>query len=251
MALRTTELTAVAVLKGEMIVQMDIAQQVAFATVKERVRSQLDNVVDDPDFVELFDLLCIGVGKNSYVDHLLAFASQFVDSTKRQLRLGSFVEVNKVNVNAPRTKVALIKRAYRKKPKNGFCPSPESVWGTFGCEELQYLEELLRYFHVTCKPKWEEKPKPQSRTMFLANVDVAATDAFYAVRPLADKKQFEKTRKGAYCCRDQVCRGNRTARGQSKIRGLVDRIRLGPMRHCHYRGHDVRHEAEACRAEGY
>ena len=184
----------------------DVGQQVALATVKECVRSQLDSAVDDPDFVEVFDLLIsIGVVKNSYVDHLLEFCSQFVDSKKRQLRLGSFVEVNKVNVNAPRTKVALIKRAYRKKPTNGFCPSPESVWGTFGWDELQYLEKLLQYFHVTCKLKWEEKLKPPARTMFLANVDVAATDAFYAARPIAGKKQLEKIIKNAYCCRNQVC----------------------------------------------
>jgi hypothetical protein len=198
MALHTTEITAVAVLKGEMIAQMskDVGQQVAFATVKERVRSQLDNAVDDPDFVEVFDfLISVGVGKNSYVDHLLEFASQFVDSKKRQLRLGSFAEVNKVCANAPRTKVALIKRAYRKKPTNGFCPSPEPVWGTFDWDELKYLEGLLRYFHVTCKHKWEEKLKPQSRAIFLANVDVAATDAFYAARPSAGNKHIEKTKK--------------------------------------------------------
>jgi hypothetical protein len=69
------------------------------------------------------------------------------------------------------------------------------VWGTFAWDELQYLEKLLQYFHVTCKLKWEEKLKPPARTMFLANVDVAATDAFYAARPLAGKKQLEKTKK--------------------------------------------------------
>ena len=62
---RTTELTAVAVLKGEIIVQMskDVGQKVAFATVRDRVRIQLDSTADDPDLPELFDfLISAGVG---------------------------------------------------------------------------------------------------------------------------------------------------------------------------------------------
>jgi hypothetical protein len=83
LALHTTELTAVAVLKGEIIVQMsaDVGQRVAFQTVRDRVRQQLRHAADDPDLPEVFDfLIALGVGKNSYVDDLLEFASIFVDS---------------------------------------------------------------------------------------------------------------------------------------------------------------------------
>ena len=53
--MRTTELTAVAVLKGEIIVQMskDVSQRVAFQTVRDRVRSQLHTAADDPDLPEV------------------------------------------------------------------------------------------------------------------------------------------------------------------------------------------------------
>ncbi len=66
MALRTTELTAVAVMKGEIIIQLskDVGQRVVFQTVRDRVRAQLDIAADDPDLPELFDfMISVGVGK--------------------------------------------------------------------------------------------------------------------------------------------------------------------------------------------
>ena len=57
MALRTSELTAVAVLKGEIVIQMsqNVGQRVAFQTVRDRVRDQLDTTADDPDLAAVFD----------------------------------------------------------------------------------------------------------------------------------------------------------------------------------------------------
>ena len=68
LALRTTELTALNVLKGEIIVQMSrsVGQRVAFQTVRDRVREQLDVATDDPDLMDVFDyLISAGVGTNS------------------------------------------------------------------------------------------------------------------------------------------------------------------------------------------
>jgi hypothetical protein len=116
-ALRTTELTAVAVLKGEIIIQLskDVGQRVAFQTVRDRVRAQLDIVADDPDLPELFEfMICVGVGKNSYIDDMLEFGGCSVDSKKRQLRFSAFAVANKMPKLAPWTKIAVLKRAYRK-----------------------------------------------------------------------------------------------------------------------------------------
>ena len=92
LAMRTTELTAVAVLKGEIIVQKnkDISQRVAFQTVRDAVRAQLHEQADDPDLADVFTFLIeSGVGKNSYVDDLLEFAQRYVDSKLRRLRLAA------------------------------------------------------------------------------------------------------------------------------------------------------------------
>ena len=193
-ALRTTELTAVAVLKGEIIVQSrenvgkGLGQRVAFGTVRERVRAQLDSAADDPDLTELFDfLMSAGVGKNSYIEDLLEFGGCFVDSKKRQLRFSAFAAANKICEQAPWSKIAVMKRAYRKKPVNGFCPCPEQMWGDFEWTGgLQLLEDLLRFFHGTCA-SYLAKLSPQSRQKLLANIDVAAADAFFVANK--DPKQ--------------------------------------------------------------
>jgi len=181
LALVTTELTAISVLKGEIMVQRqnNLGQGVAFQTVRDRVRAQLDTVVDDPDLQEVFDyLIHAGVGTNSYADDLLAFATIFVDSKKRRLRLCAFGAINKMSVQHQWVRVAVLKRAYRKKPSNGFCPNPESHWGEYDDGAMNKLEELLRFFHVACKPFFE-KLQPQSRAKVMADIDIAATDTFF------------------------------------------------------------------------
>ena len=184
MAMRTTELTAVAVLKGEIIVQLgkDLSQRVAFQTVRDRVRAQLHTAADDPDLPEVFDfLISSGVGTNAYVDHLLEWTACFVDSKKRQLRFAAFAVVNKMCEQGVWSRMAVVKRAYRKQPSNGFCPSPEAAWGTFSWAHLQKLEDLLRFFHGSCKDL-VDKMKPQSRILFLGNIDVAAAESFWAAK---------------------------------------------------------------------
>ena len=56
-ALRTTELTALAVLTGEATRAMEsgLANAVAFESIKENVRGLLDATVGDPSFVEVYD----------------------------------------------------------------------------------------------------------------------------------------------------------------------------------------------------
>ena len=184
MAMRTTELTAVAVLKGEIIVQMskDLSQRVAFQTVRDRVRSQLHTAADDPDLPEVFDfLISAGVGKNSYIDHLLEWTSCFVDSKKRQLRFSAFAVINKMCEQAVWSRIAVVKRAYRKQPTNGFCPSPESAWGSFSSAHLQKLEDVLRFFHGACKDILD-KMTPQSRIKLLANIDICCAETFWAAK---------------------------------------------------------------------
>ena len=100
--------------------------RVAFATVRDRVRQQLDIAADDPDLPELSDyLISLGVGLNTYIDDLMGFIGTYVDSKVRQLLFAAFAVVSRMCEDAPWAKVASIKRAYRKKPTRGFCPSPE------------------------------------------------------------------------------------------------------------------------------
>ena len=181
LSLRTSELSALATLKGEILRSrvQDVSQQVAYQQVRERVALQLDSALEDPDLPDIFDfLISTGVGVNTYVDEFLEFAGIFVDGAKRQLRFAAFGAVNKMKEKAPRCKMAVLKRAYRKKPPVGIiCPNPEPAWASISLEKLQPLEGLLRFFHNACKDSLE-KLEPKSRIKLLGNVDVAAADAF-------------------------------------------------------------------------
>ena len=150
-AMRTSELTAISVLKGEIIVQSaNISQKVTFKSVLAETRKELSLAADDPDLIEVFlYLVSLGVGSNSYVNELQEFARFFVNSKYRQLRFAAFGCANAAPENCPLVKLALIKRAYRKKPYNAFCPSPEQDWGKF--KHVMELEAILRFFHAYCK----------------------------------------------------------------------------------------------------
>lgn len=194
MAMRTTELTAMAELSGEVIRQNaenNLGQEIRFAAVLQAVREKLETAAADPDLVEVFDFLIkLGVAttandekQNSYVPELLEFGAIFVDGKKRQLRLAAFGVTNKMRDDEPLSKVAVLKRAYRSKPTFGFCPSPEVEWTadktTSGV--MQKLEQMLRFFHVERKPFIDKLP-PQSRPEVKANLDVAAATAFLTAK---------------------------------------------------------------------
>ena len=97
-ALETTELTAMAVLSGAAMAQKKgLANEVQFETAKEKVRAELDVFVDDPDFIELYDFVInLGCNVNTFIPGLLDWASKFVNSKQRKLRLAAFYEASKV-----------------------------------------------------------------------------------------------------------------------------------------------------------
>ena len=131
-ALHTTELTALAVLTGVVTLELEsaVADQVAFESVKEKVRGELDMYVDQAEFIDLFEFVVnMGANKGPYIPELIDFGSKFVDQKQRQLRLNAFAEANKLPLSAPRCKMAMIMRAYRKTPTRAWCPPPEPAWG--------------------------------------------------------------------------------------------------------------------------
>ena len=154
-ALKTTEMTALAVLNGTVgrELQSQLANDVSFETVREKVRHELDMWADDADLIELFDFsINLGATKNTFVSGLTEWASKFADPKIRQLRLSAFGEANKLPPWAPRLKVMLIQRALRKEPVGTFCPNPEASWGRCTDHDIAKLEALLHYFQVSASP---------------------------------------------------------------------------------------------------
>ena len=181
--MRTSELTAVAALNGAIIAQggPGLGQKIAWQTVRDRVRGTIGTTADDPDLPEVFEfLLSAGVTSNTYVDELLQWTAVFVDSKKRQLRYQAFAVLNRIDARVVWTKMSVVKRAYRKRPVHGFCPSPEPAWGEFRWTQLHHLEEMLRFFHVSCKSLVEAATWPAyDRIKCWGNVDCTAAEAFF------------------------------------------------------------------------
>ena len=138
--------------------------------------------MDEPEFIEMFDfVISLGAEKIPYVPAYLRFCELFVNQKKRALRLNAFTTVNKIDNRCPRVKVAVLKRAYRKTPSYGYCPSPEPSWCLKTFAELEPLENVLHYFHVEAKAAVADLfVGDNERHQFLANVDCAATEAFLA-----------------------------------------------------------------------
>ena len=180
MALRTSELTAIAVLSSAVALQVEsaVAGEVAFESVKEKVRGELDMYVDMPGFIDLFDFVVnMGAGKSTFVQQLLDFGSKFVDPKQRQMSLQTFAEVNKLCLTLPRVKLALLMRAYRKPPQRGWCPTPEAAWATRDVASLRQLEQVLHHIQGTCKPAVAGMP-PLELAILLANAHCAAAEAY-------------------------------------------------------------------------
>ena len=165
-------------------------QEVDYQTIQEKLRSELDYFVDEPEFIEMFEcVISLGAHTNSYIQELLEFGDRFVDSKFRQLRLSAFTEVNKIPGSCPRSKLAILKRAYRKKPQYGYCPSPEASWKAVPETQLLDLESLLQYFHFNCKAAVAEAIPKENVIAFLSNVDVAASEAFCVEKREKFRKQ--------------------------------------------------------------
>ena len=193
LAMRTTEIQAVQVLRGEIIAQGGaVAQSACFESVKAKVGQALGDAAGDPDLVELFDyMVSLGVGSNTYLENLLDFTRFFVNSKKRQLRFSAFTAANKLPKSCPRIRVGLIKRAYKKVPSNQFCPNPEELWSKCDEDHLTELEMFLDFIHVECEDVLEKMPAKQ-RSKVVSEFDNRATDAFYVQK--LQKRNIEKIR---------------------------------------------------------
>ena len=88
--------------------------------------------------------------------------------------------VNKLPPDCPRSKIAILKRAYRGQPSSGFCPMPEpglTLDDPANQTRIRCMEQLLHYFHSACKDAAAALETEQLRAAFLANVDVSAVEA--------------------------------------------------------------------------
>ena len=94
------------------------------------------------------------------------------------MSLQAFAEDNKIGLQFPRTKIAMLMRSYKKPPTRTWCPVPEAAWtNSAKTPSLPKLEALLRFFQCTCKPAVAGM-LPINELGLMSNVFFAAADAF-------------------------------------------------------------------------
>ena len=198
LALKSTELQALSTLTGAIGVSA-VADKLNYETIKESLRETLADMVDDPDFIQMFDFVArLGANKNTYIPEFLKWTSLVVSSKVRRLRLSTFGVLNALKGAGPMANIALCKRCLRMKPTNTMCPTPESSLEKRGLWEFKLLEEILFYFHTTIKGEVEANVEKSRLEIFYGNVDIAAAEAFVAA------KQVDVARRPAVYKKDMV-----------------------------------------------
>lgn len=180
MALRTTELTALAALTGIISRAIGPAQsrEVEFEAVEATVREELDLFVDDPHFQGLFQFVLLqGADHAPFNRFMLLVGSYFVDSTHRRLALSAFADMNKLPVNVPWVKVAILIRAYRREPIKGWCPSPEPQWKNMSAPALGALQTMLSWWLGVVRPALGCKVEARPLVTIMSNVMLHAAAA--------------------------------------------------------------------------
>ena len=179
LALKTSLFTAVAALTGaiDFEMQKQMANSIVYEQIVAKLRNELRQYVDEPEFVDLFEFVVqLGASKAPFIPHLLAFGSKFVDSKVRQLRLQAFAEANKLPHDCPWVKIALILRSLRKTPQRTWCPPPEATWVKMPRARLERLQGIFLFFHYTCQRALQNMDAPQ-RLALLCNVDCVCAEA--------------------------------------------------------------------------
>ena len=180
-ALQQTELQAWEALSGAIALQAskNLNARVSFQTVLAAVAADLDMLADDPDLIEMFDLIVSLGGKGSvYLQEIQDWGARFVDQKKRRMRLAGFKMINGMHDECPRAKVAVFKYTYKGDPINGFVRSPDEWWTRVKVESMAKFEACLHYFHVTCRESIDQLDSGYARALYLAGVDCSMAAAF-------------------------------------------------------------------------
>jgi hypothetical protein len=164
--------------RGEGMQTMDRALFDLVRTGEVDIEEAARHARSSRQFIDLFEVVVTMGGQAAgFIDDLLDFAATFVDSKQRQLRLSAFAAVNKMPMATPRSKMAVIMRAYRKPPNRTWCPCPESFWAKEDKGTLLPREQVLQYVSVTCSPAIMDMPFARLQS-FLANTNCIAAETY-------------------------------------------------------------------------
>ena len=196
-AMRMSEVEALKVLSSTINEIQATDHKADYQSVMEAAAPRLGHYAADPSFVDFFNfVLNLGADGAPHIKELITFAERFVNSAQRSLSLPAFALVGGLRTEFPRTKVALIMRAYKMGAKKAgpggavWCKEPEAAWKKQSMEpHLRLMEDVLHGHHVTLKAKVAEvlKEKSNAVDLFLINLNIQCASHMANVAMLKDK----------------------------------------------------------------
>ena len=150
----------------------------AFEVCREQLFSVMPEFVGHENFPDLFRfVLELGGNKAPFLAELREFHATWVDPSMRRLRLSVFATFAALPLEFAHLKVAGMKYCYScDKVQDGYCIVPaksvvvSAVTGDFK-PSAQVGENILRFFHVTCRNVITSKVVLHAQIKFMANVD--------------------------------------------------------------------------------
>ena len=222
MGLKQSEIEAIKVLAGQMpsVQGTAVSAEFAYASLLERASQFLGTITQEPEFPEVCSFVAtMGAEGAPWIPELVLFANTFVNSQAVHLRLQTFSVVNKMPTFAPRSKLAVIFRSYRKKPdKNGMCAVAEPDWAKEdNAKDILCLEELLYYWWRTCEDALSKLPGNAGHVLRI-NAAIRAAEALARMW----EKNRKKWTKGVIRKRQRNCCSPR----ESSLRSCRSVLRL-------------------------
>ena len=164
-----------------------VGQQVAWQSVRDRMRETMPQFAEDEHFLELFRFVVdLGAHAAPFITDLRNFHDKFVDPKLRKVRTSTFALFNMIPEKFSFTKVAAVKHVCSCPPyrvQHGYCePIPKSTLKRI-LEEKEFVnvmsegEDVLCFFHGLCSSALAALVKAD-KTRFLGNLD---RDIFKAV----------------------------------------------------------------------
>ena len=196
MGLKQSEIEAIKVLAGQMpsVQGTAVSAEFAYASLLERASQFLGAITQEPEFPEVCSFVAtMGAEGAPWIPELVLFANTFVNSQAVHLRLQTLAVVNKMPTFAPRSKLAVLFRSYRKKPdKNGMCAVAEPDWAKEGnAKDILCLEELLYYWWRTCEDALSKLPGNAGHVLRI-NAAIRAAEALARMWENNRKKKVPK-----------------------------------------------------------
>jgi len=183
-AMLPTEMECISVcaLEIDLAVADRHSRDVRFQSCKEKLRTQLDILVDEPDFIQVFKfVLELGAGQDGFIKYLKSWYSTYVNPQMRKMKLDNYKQASQFNTEEPWLKIAHIIWAYRQKARtDSWCPTLSTSQVCMPVDVRKPMNDMLNFWHGPLKQHMSFCGMSENDVMkWTANADHEVVNAVY------------------------------------------------------------------------